>query len=63
MKISTFVRHIRESIKSLGRNGWMTFASISAVTVTLLLVGEFGIIMLNLNKFATDLEKDKEIRV
>ena len=63
MKISTFVRHIRESIKSLGRNGWMTFASISAVTVTLLLVGVFGIIMLNLNKFATDLENDVEIRV
>ena len=63
MKASTFVRHIRESIKSLGRNGWMTFASISAVTVTLLLVGIFGIIMMNLNKFATDLENDVEIRV
>ena len=63
MKASTFVRHIRESIKSLGRNGWMTFASISAVTVTLLLVGIFGIIMMNLNKFADDLENDVEIRV
>ena len=63
MKASTFVRHIRESIKSLGRNGWMTFASISAVTVTLLLVGVFGTIMLNLNQFATDLENDVEIRV
>lgn len=63
MKANTFVRHIRESLKSLGRNGWMTFASISAVTVTLLLVGVFGIIMMNLGKFATDLENDVEIRV
>ena len=63
MKTSTLVRHVRESIKSLGRNGWMTFASISAVTVTLLLVGVFGIIMMNLSKFATDLENDVEIRV
>lgn len=63
MKASTFFRHVRESLKSLGRNGWMTFASISAVTVTLLLVGVFGIIMLNLNKFADDIENDVEIRV
>lgn len=63
MKVSTFLRHIRESIKSLGRNGWMTFASASAVTVTLLLVGVFGILMMNLNKFAEDIENDVEIRV
>lgn len=63
MKFSTLIRHFRESLKSLGRNGWMTFASISAVTVTLLLVGVFGIIMINLNKFASDIENDVEIRV
>ena len=40
----------------------MTFASVSAVTVTLLLVGVFVIIMMNLNKVADDLEKDVEIK-
>ena len=35
MKARTFGRHVRESFKSLGRNSWMTFASVSAVTVTL----------------------------
>lgn len=45
------------------RNGWMTFASVSAVTVTLLLVGIFLIVMMNLNKIATDIENDVEIRV
>ncbi len=63
MKGRTIRRHFRESIKSLGRNGWMTFASISAVTVTLLLVGVFTIIMMNLNKVADDIEKDVEVKV
>ena len=63
MKGRTLQRHLRESFKSLSRNSWMTFASISAVTVTLLLVGVFVVIMMNLNKVATDLENDVEIRV
>ena len=63
MKIRTFTRHIRESGKSLRRNGWMTFASTSAVTVTLLLVGVFFVMMMNMNKVADDIEKDVEIRV
>jgi cell division transport system permease protein len=63
MKARTFARHLRESFKSIGRNGWMTFASVSAVTVTLLLVGVFIVLMLNMNKVATDIEKDVEIRV
>ncbi|MFD1707662.1 permease-like cell division protein FtsX [Siminovitchia sediminis] len=63
MKARTFRRHLGESFKSLRRNGWMTFASASAVTVTLLLVGVFFVIMLNMNKFATDIENDVEIRV
>lgn len=63
MKARTFRRHIRESFKNLARNGWMTFASVSAVTVTLLLVGVFFVIMMNLNKVATTIEEDVEIRV
>lgn len=63
MKARTFGRHVRESLKSLGRNSWMTFASVSAVTVTLLLVGVFIVIMMNLNKLADDIENDVEIKV
>jgi len=62
MKPRTLRRHLKESFKSLRRNGWMTFASASAVTVTLLLVGVFLVIMMNMNKFADDLENDVEIR-
>jgi cell division transport system permease protein len=63
MTINTLKRHLRESMKSLGRNGWMTFASVSAVTVTLLLVGVFLVVMLNMNNFAKKIESDVEIRV
>ena len=63
MKFRTFSRHLSGSFKSLGRNAWMTFASVSAVTVTLLLVGVFIVIMMNLNKIADNIEKDVEIKV
>lgn len=63
MKIRTIGRHARESLKSIGRNGWMTFASVSAVTVTLILVGVFFVIMMNLNKVAQTIEEDVQIRV
>ncbi|MDQ0269073.1 permease-like cell division protein FtsX [Cytobacillus purgationiresistens] len=63
MKSRTLARHFRESFKSLARNGWMTFASASAVTVTLILVGVFFVIMMNLNQVATTIEEDVEIRV
>ncbi|WP_044747609.1 permease-like cell division protein FtsX [Bacillus alveayuensis] len=61
--INTLGRHLRESMKSLARNTWMTIASVSAVMVTLLLVGTFLVIMFNLNNIATNIEKDVEIRV
>lgn len=63
MKARTIGRHARESLTSIARNGWMTFASVSAVTVTLLLVGVFFTIMMNLNKVAQSIENDVEIRV
>lgn len=63
MKVSTLRRHVKESLKNLARNGWMTFASVSAVTVTLLLVGVFLVILMNMNKIATTIEENVEIRV
>jgi len=63
MKTKTLSRHLREGVKNLSRNGWMTFASVSAVTVTLLLVGVFLTAIMNMNHFATNVEQDVEIRV
>ena len=63
MRLRTLGRHGREAIKSLGRNSWMSFASISAVTVALLLVGLFLTVMLNLNTIANQVENSVEVDV
>ena len=63
LKIRTFWRHIKEGFKSIGRNGWMSFAAVSAVSITLLLVGSLIGIVSNINNFATDIENDVSIRV
>lgn len=63
MKLRTLGRHIRESVKNIGRNSWMTFASVSAVTTTLLLVGVFLVIMMNLNEIAKSVEEDVEMQI
>ncbi|ALX50350.1 permease-like cell division protein FtsX [Lentibacillus amyloliquefaciens] len=61
MKLRTTKRHFREGIKNIFRNGWMTVASVGAVTTTLLLVAAFLALMLNLNHMAGGLEEDVEI--
>lgn len=63
MKIRTIGRHLREGRKSVFRNGWMTVSAIGATTTTLLLVGVFLAVMLNLNQFANSIENDIEVRV
>jgi len=63
MKIRTFKRHFREGFKSSWRNSWMTFASVGAVTTTLLLVAVFLALMMNLNHIADNIEEDVLIKV
>ncbi len=63
MKLRTIKRHFIESLKSLKRNGWMSIAAVSAVAVTLLLVGSFIAMLMNVNKLATDIENDVSVRV
>src|SRR5699024_2216216 len=63
MKFKSWGRHIREGTKSVIRNGWMSIASIGAVTVTLLLVGVFVGLLLNINEMATQVERDVDIKV
>ena len=63
MKIRTMWRHIRDAVKSLFRNGCSTFGAISAVSMVLLLVGIFVSLLFNMNKIATDVEQDVNVRV
>ena len=61
--IRTFFAHLLESIKSLKRNGWMTVASASAVTITLVLVGIFMAVIFNATKLAKDIEENVTVSV
>ncbi|MCP8857093.1 permease-like cell division protein FtsX [Latilactobacillus fuchuensis] len=63
MKTRTIKRHLDDSFKSLRRNGWMSVAAVSAVTVTLLLVGIFFAMIFNFNKISKDIENDVHVRV
>lgn len=62
MKFSTLKRHFKEGARNTWRNGWMTIASIGAVTTTLILVGVFLVLMMNLNHIANELEEDVQIK-
>lgn len=63
MKVRTIKRHLREGVRNIFRNGWMSVASIGAVTVTLILVAAFLAIILNLNHMADKVEDDVVIKV
>ena len=63
MKFSTLSRHSREAARSIFRNGWMTVASVAAVTITLILVAASLALILNLNQFAKKVEEGVQINV
>ncbi|MFD0870506.1 Cell division protein FtsX [Chlamydia abortus] len=63
MTISTLGRHFREGGKNIIRNGWMTFASISSISISLFILGLFLILSLNVNYLTEQIEKQVEIKV
>lgn len=63
MKIRTWEYFLREVFISLKRNSWMSFASISTVALSLLILGMFITMVLNLNNMAAHLESQVQISV
>ncbi len=63
MNTRIIIRHIKEGFKSIRRNGWMSFAAISAVSITLLLVGGLIATVMNINELARSIEDDVSVRV
>lgn len=63
MKFSTLGRHTREGFKSIWRNGWMAFASITSIFISLLILGVFILLALNMNAMASQIESQVQIRV
>lgn len=63
MSFSTKEYFIKETYKSIRRNGFMSFASISTVAVSLLVLGMFLLIFLNTNNLAQYLESQVQVSV
>jgi cell division transport system permease protein len=63
MKISTMTRHLREGSKNVVRNGWMSFASISSIAISLLILGIFLLLVVNIDYMGKQIESQVEIRV
>ncbi len=63
MSYSTKEYFVKETYKSIRRNGFMSFASISTVAVSLLVLGMFLMIFLNTNNLAQYLESQVQVSV
>lgn len=63
MKVNTLGRHFKEGLKNIARNGWMTLASVSAVMITLLILGVFILLAMNVEHMANVIENQVEISV
>lgn len=63
MRIRGFRYFLTEAFKNIFSNGWMTIASIFTVMASLLVLGVFLILSINLNSIVGDLEGSYEIIV
>ncbi|OWZ83718.1 permease-like cell division protein FtsX [Natranaerobius trueperi] len=63
MKFRSWIYFIGEAFKSVFRNGWMSFASVGVVTVTLLILGVFMIINYNVEHITEEMRSQVEIAV
>ncbi|MFD1953975.1 permease-like cell division protein FtsX [Paenibacillus thailandensis] len=63
MKFRTLLRHFRDGFKNILRNGWMSFASMSSIVISLFILGVFLLVALNVNSMASQIESQVQIRV
>ena len=63
MKISTAEYFITESLHSIKRNGLMSVASLMTVALSLLILGIFTVMVMNLNHMASVLESQVQVTV
>lgn len=63
MTFNTLFRHFREGSKNVFRNGWMSVASVTSIVVSLLVLGVFVLLVLNVNSFADEADSQVQISV
>ena len=61
--IKNLTKHFKTSLVNLWRNGAMTFSSIFAVTITLLLIGVISVLALNVQDISANIEEGVRIYV
>lgn len=60
--VRSFFRHIRDGFRHLFRNGWMTFASVFTMALTLFMMGGLVLFFANIQKVTTDIEQNIQVR-
>ena len=63
MKLRTWEYFVRETVASMRRNSLMSFASVSTVALSLLILGLFLTLVLNLNHLASVVESEVQVSV
>lgn len=61
--IKNLPRHFVTAVQNIWRNGVMSFSSIFAVTITLLLIGVIGVLALNVQDISANIEEGVSIYV
>lgn len=61
--IKNLPKHFKESLVNLWRNGAMSFSSVFAVTITLLLIGVISVLALNVQDISANIEEGVRIYV
>ncbi|NMO96672.1 permease-like cell division protein FtsX [Paenibacillus lemnae] len=61
MTFRTFLRHMREGVKSIFRNGWMSVASITSIVISLFILGVFILLVLNVNALADKADSNVQV--
>lgn len=63
MRLRTMEHHINEAMNSIWRNGWLSFASIATVALSLLILGSTTLLVLNVDNMAGNLESGVQMTV
>lgn len=63
MNMKNLPKHFKTALINIWRNGAMTFSSIFAVTITLLLIGVIGVLALNVQDISSNIESGVRIYV
>lgn len=63
MRLRTIEHHFSEALRSIWRNGWLSFASVVTVAVSLLILGGTTLLVLNVNNLTGSLESSVQLTV